>query len=98
MLPNAQNCPSKLTQFAIDLFTSGLVPRNLGGPIFDIRFRFNKTTWAPVPKTAVYKHRNLLLSEYEIRPPRQLLVPSPSMDTAGPKNLNHLHFGACVTR
>jgi len=62
----------------LDQFVSGLVASDLRFPVVLSRFRHAAVPRATVPEATVYKQRDTLTMEYEIRLPGEWLMSSPA--------------------
>jgi hypothetical protein len=80
MLPNAQHPPSAFAKNAIHVPISRLVPGQLVGPKTPVGSWDTSVERTTMPETAIYKDRQTLLREDEIRTPRQPPVAAPTGD------------------
>jgi len=98
MLPNAQHSPAFFSKKAVHPPISALVLGQFFGPEASVRSRNAAVDRAPMPKTAVHKHGQTLLSEHEIRATRQPLLAAPTSDQVFPEDLNEPQFRRPISR
>ncbi len=80
VFPDAQDPPAALPEGAIDKSVAGLVRVKFPVPKIAILSRGGVMSRAPMPETAIDKHRDPPLGEQKIRVAEQGPVPSPTAD------------------
>lgn len=98
MLPDADNLPAGFPKKAAHLPVPALVPGKLLRPETSIRSRNTSVDRAPMPKAAVYKDRQSLLSEHEVGATWQTLPAAPTGDRVLAEDLDQPQFRRAVSR
>ncbi len=88
MLPNANDLPSEVAQFAAHMPITFPVVGDFGIPKFPVAGGTLVALRATVPKTTVHKNNNPLTPEGEIRLAQKLLVAPPTGDAVLPEYLD----------
>ena len=83
VLPNANDAPTKLAQFAVHAAVTGLIRDKLLFPERTVASGNFAMLGAAVPETAVHKYRELEFLKNEVRLAEDFLIPPPAGDTGG---------------
>jgi hypothetical protein len=97
VLPNANNFPSLPAQLAAHASVTFPIGRNFGVPKFLVATWSFVTFLTTVPKAAVHKNHNPLVSDCETGFARKRLITPPTGDTVLPENLDQTQLRRFVS-
>lgn len=96
MFPEPNHPPACPAEIGIHPAIPGHIARDFGVPVYDVGSWHSQVPRAAMPKAAVDKHREPLSSKYEIRLPRQRLMPPPARDAVRAKDRDDQQLRAAI--
>ena len=97
VLPDANDPPASTTQPSPVSAVTGDVSRNLGIPVFSVRFRATVTLRTPMPEAAIHEQSDALCVKHKIGFTSKLLVAPPSGYLVCAKQFDQAQFSGRIS-